>query len=70
MVVPYAEATIDGKKVGRLSSRKLPVEPGEHIVVLEHPDYQPLRRKLRLVSGETLRLVIDLSEEAIPKRRP
>ncbi len=69
MVVPFAEATIDGVAVGRVSSSKLPLKVGSHTVVLSHPEYQPLQRRVTVVPGETVRLIVDLSEEAIRKKK-
>lgn len=69
VVVPFAEATIDGQSAGRISSEKVPLAPGPHEVVLNHPDYQPLRRKITILQGETMRMVVDLAEEAVRKKK-
>jgi serine/threonine-protein kinase len=68
IVVPWAEVTIGDKAMGRKSSEKIAVEAGEHVLVFEHPDYRPLRRKVSLLPGETLRVIVDLAEEAVKKR--
>ena len=65
--MPWAEVTVGTESLGKKSSDKIPLEPGEHVVVFEHPDYRPLRRKITILPGETLRLVLDLAEEAIRK---
>jgi len=69
VVVPFAEVTVDDDARGRHSSARFSLEPGPHVVVLTHPEYQPLRRKVTVLPGATERLVVDLSEEAVRKRR-
>lgn len=61
--------TIDDRAAGRVTSTKLPVTAGSHLVTLTHPDYQPLRRRFSVVPGETVKLVIDMTEEAIRIKR-
>jgi len=68
IVVPWAEVRIGDKALGRKSSEKIALEAGEHMLVFEHPDYRPLRRKVSLLPGETLRVIVDLAEEAVKKR--
>ena len=69
MIVPFADVTVDDKSVGRIASDKISLSAGAHVVVLTHPDFEPVRRKVVLVAGETGRLVVDLAEEAIPKKK-
>jgi len=69
VVVPFADVTLDEGARGRHSSARFSLEPGAHVVVLSHPEYQPLRRKVTILPGATERLVVDLSEEAVRKRR-
>jgi serine/threonine-protein kinase len=65
VVVPWANVAIGDKALGRKSSEKIACEPGQHVLVFDHPDYRPLRRKVTLLPGETARLVVDLAEEAV-----
>jgi serine/threonine-protein kinase len=69
VVVPFADVSIDDKPIGRVSSHKLALATGSHVVALSHADYQPLRRKVSIVGGETLKLVVDLAEEAVRKTK-
>ena len=69
VVLPWAEVSVDGREVGRVSSQKLPLGPGAHTVRLVHPDYQPLQRKVTILAGETLKLVIEMPEDAVPKKK-
>jgi hypothetical protein len=68
LVVPGAELIVDGQSHGRVSLIQVPLDPGDHSLRLEHPGYQPFRRKISLLSGQTQRLIVDLAEEAVPRR--
>lgn len=69
VVVPWADVTIDGQRVEAGPTKKIALAPGPHTVRLEHPDYQPLQRRVTIRARETLSLTIDLPEEAILKAR-
>jgi hypothetical protein len=68
LVVPAAEVTVDGTPLGLVSRRELSLPPGTHTVRIEHPDYQPLQRRVSLRVGVIESLVVDLAEKGI--RRP
>jgi serine/threonine-protein kinase len=61
--VPWAEVTIDGMKVGTTPFRPIPLAPGAHTVLLVHPDYKPVERRVVVRAGETVRLDVDLARE-------
>jgi hypothetical protein len=65
LVVPEARVSIDGAPLGPTSRRELPLAPGLHTVRIEHPDYQPLQRRVTIREHETASLVIDLAEKGI-----
>ncbi|HEX6737767.1 MAG TPA: protein kinase [Vicinamibacteria bacterium] len=67
LIVPPANVTVGGSALGLVSSRELALAPGPHTVVVDHPDYQPLSRVVRIRAGQTERLVLDLAEKAIPR---
>jgi hypothetical protein len=69
VVRPWAQVEVDGKPYGRTPLDHLSLEPGEHSVELDHPEYWPRRRVLALAPGETVRLDVDLAWEAVPRRR-
>jgi eukaryotic-like serine/threonine-protein kinase len=69
IVVPPAEVFVDESGLGQVSSREVPLPPGRHLLEVRHPDYEPLRRVVRIRAGETERVVLDLAEKAIPKDR-
>ena len=66
-VVPPAQVELDGTLLGSPPGGPLTLAPGEHRIRLLHPDYKPLLRKLTIRAGETLRLDVDLTQEAFPK---
>lgn len=67
-VRPWAEVMIDGRVLGTTPLDKMTLEPGSHLVVLRHPAYEELRRDVVVKSGETVRLIVDLSKEGSPRR--
>jgi len=68
LVIPWAELVVDGQSQGRVSLTQVPLDPGDHSLRLEHPGYQPFRRKVSLLPGQTQRLIVDLAEEAVPRK--
>jgi serine/threonine-protein kinase len=68
-IVPWAEVSLDGRLLGTTPLRPLPVSPGAHTIRLQHPSYRPLQKTVRVRSGETTVLEVDLEEEAFPLRK-
>jgi hypothetical protein len=68
VVVPEAELFVDDRSRGRITATQLPLEAGDHTLRLEHPGYLPLRRRVKLLPGQTVRVVVDLAEEAVARR--
>ena len=67
-VTPWADVSIDGVLVGQTPIPRLPLSPGVHDVLLSHPDFQPYPRRVTIRAGETLRLVVDLTSDAVRRR--
>jgi hypothetical protein len=66
-VVPAAQVTVDGKARGT-SPLTLRLRPGKHSIVIEHPDFRPLRRRVTLAPGDGNRpLSIDLTWDGVRK---
>jgi predicted Ser/Thr protein kinase len=65
LVVPEARVSIDGTSLGAVSRREIALAPGTHTVRFEHPDYQPLQRRVTIREGDTESLVMDLAEKGI-----
>ena len=69
LVVPESRVSIDGASLGLVSRRELPLSFGTHTVRVEHPDYQPLQRRVTIREGAPESLVIDLAEKGIRRIR-
>ncbi len=67
-VLPWADVSIDGALFGQTPLGRIALSPGTHDVVLTHPDYQPYRRRIRVRSADTVKLVVDLSQDGVRKR--
>jgi hypothetical protein len=52
---------------GQTPLARIPLVPGRHDVLLSHPDYRPFPRRVTIRPGETLRLVVDLRNEGVPR---
>jgi len=65
-VKPWAEVSVDEAPVGTTPVKPIELAPGTHLVRLVHPGFRPLIRKVVIEPGETTRLEIDLTWEAVP----
>ena len=52
--LPGASIAIDGAAAQPLDGRALQMNPGQHLVVFEHPGYAPLRTPVFITEGEKL----------------
>jgi serine/threonine-protein kinase len=66
-VRPWAVVRIDDRPVGETPMAPLELSPGTHVARLEHPDYEPLVRKVTVRAGETVRLQVDLGRDAVAR---
>ena len=66
-VRPWAVVRIDDRAIGETPLAPLELSPGTHTARLEHPDYQPLVRKVTVQSGQTVRLQVDLGLDGIAR---
>ena len=66
-VRPWAVVRIDDRPVGETPLAPLDLPPGLYTARLEHPDYQPLVRKVTVRPGETVRLQVDLGEDGVAR---
>jgi serine/threonine protein kinase len=69
--VAGAGGRVPGKpqEPGPISNEVLELAPGRHALVFEHPDYEPLRRVVRIRSKERLSMAVDLKDEGIRRKR-
>jgi serine/threonine-protein kinase len=67
-VVPWAEVSVDGVRVGTTPLAPVPLTAGTYTARLEHPDFKPLVRKVTIRPGQTTPLRFDLNQDAIRNR--
>jgi serine/threonine-protein kinase len=67
VVTPWAEVSLNGQQLGSTPLRTS-VEAGRHDLVLTHPEYEPVRRKVTITAGTLARIDVDLSQDAIRKQ--
>jgi hypothetical protein len=66
-VKPWADVRLDGQAVGTTPMDALTLLPGVHVFQFNHPDYQPVMRKLTLRPGQESRLSVDFELVGVPK---
>ena len=44
------------------------VTSATHDLVLAHPEYQPVRRKVSIVAGETLQIRLSVHQDFVPRQ--
>jgi tRNA A-37 threonylcarbamoyl transferase component Bud32 len=64
---PWAEVSVDGRRVGETPLDLLTLPAGPHLVRFRHPAYEPVERKVSVRPGQTERVVVDLPSEAARK---
>jgi serine/threonine-protein kinase len=67
-VVPWAEVSVDGVRVGTTPLAPVPLSAGTYTARLEHPDFKPLLRKVTIRPGQTTPLRFDLNQDAVRNR--
>jgi serine/threonine-protein kinase len=66
-VKPWGRVSIDGKDIGETPIDKLQLSAGIHVVRIRNPGYEPIERRPLIQSGQTERVVVDLSKEGVKK---
>jgi hypothetical protein len=59
---------IDGETMGTTPMRPVELDEGEHTVVLTHPEYKPLQKRVVIRAEEVTVLEVDLGYEAFPAK--
>jgi serine/threonine-protein kinase len=67
VVTPWADVSLNGQELGSTPLRTS-VEAGRHDLVLTHPEYEPVRRKVTITAGALARIDVDLSQDAVRKQ--
>jgi serine/threonine protein kinase len=66
VVKPWAYLMVDGRTLGTTPIRKFALSAGSHAVVVTHPQFRPLQRRVDIRPGETTLLEVDLRREGVP----
>lgn len=67
-VRPWAEVSVDGASMGLTPLNRITLSAGSHKVRLTHPAFEPLERTVVVRTGETFKLVVDLTTEGVRKK--
>ena len=63
-IQPWGHVHIDSVQVGVSPLPKsIYLKPGEHYVMVEHPSFNPFERLIKVLPGDTISLLIDLSKQ-------
>ena len=57
-----AQVLVDGREIGRTPLIEVPLLPGEHQVRVQKEGYEPYGKRVRLETGRSLTLYVDLSK--------
>ena len=59
---------MDGKLLGETPLDTMSLPAGKHIVILRHPNYEPIEREVTVLTDETKKVVVNLRREGIRKK--
>jgi hypothetical protein len=68
LATPWAAVNVDGRAAGETPLARIPLSPGQHSVVLTHPQYQPFTRRVEVRAGETTTLRMDFADKGLKRR--
>jgi hypothetical protein len=69
VAIPWAQVSVDGVSKGATPFPSLSLSPGIHVLVLKHPAYEPLERRVSIRPGEAGILKVDFKTEGVAKQR-
>jgi len=65
---PWGTVRVDGAGMGTTPLDTLTLKSGVHTVVVQHPSYEPIERKVTIRAGRTERLVVDFAAQGTRKQ--
>jgi len=65
---PWGNVRVDGAAVGTTPLDTIALKSGLHTVVIQHPSYEPIERKVTIRAGQTERLVVDFPAQGTRKQ--
>jgi serine/threonine-protein kinase len=68
VAIPWAQVSVDGVSKGATPFPSLSLSPGTHVLVLKHPAYEPLERRVSIRPGEAEMVRVDFKTEGKAKQ--
>jgi eukaryotic-like serine/threonine-protein kinase len=65
---PWGNVRVDGTGMGTTPLDTISLKSGVHTVVVQHPSYEPIERKVTIRAGQTERLVVDFAAQGTRKQ--
>jgi hypothetical protein len=65
---PWGDVRVDGMGMGTTPLDTIPLRAGVHSVVIQHPSYEPIERKVTIRAGHTARIVVDFPAQGTRKQ--
>ena len=65
---PWGNVRVDGTGMGTTPLDTIPLRSGVHTVVVQHPSYEPIERKVTIRAGQTERIVVDFPTQGSRKQ--
>ncbi len=63
VATPWADVSVDGRRIGQTPMGRVRVTPGAHSVLFSHPDYGSADREVDVASGQTTVVRIQLPDQ-------
>ncbi len=65
---PWGNVRVDGMVIGTTPLDTISLRSGVHTVVVQHPSYEPIERKVTIRAGQTERIVVDFPAQGTRKQ--
>jgi serine/threonine-protein kinase len=65
---PWGNVRVDGVGMGTTPLDTISLRSGVHTVVVQHPSYEPIERKVTIRAGQTERIVVDFPAQGTRKQ--
>jgi serine/threonine-protein kinase len=65
---PWGNVRVDGAGMGTTPLDTIALKSGVHTVIVQHPSYEPIERRVTIRAGQTERLVVDFPSQGSRKQ--
>jgi len=65
---PWGNVRVDGTGMGTTPLDTISLKAGVHTVIVQHPSYEPIERRVTIRAGQTERLVVDFPAQGTRKQ--